>query len=294
MRTSTVVMMACAILFGGLAVVVARAWLNHQADLRATAEPPKPAITTKTIVVAAQPLRFGATVTAQALREVAWPDGAIPAGTFASINQLVADGKRIVLSSIEPNEPILRSKITGSGQKATLSAVIRDGMKAVTVRVNDVEGVAGFVLPGDHVDVLMTRQSDKAAATTDVVLQNLRVLAVDQMADDSADRPTVVKAVTLEVETTDAQKLSLAGSIGALSLALRKAGESNVQNTRRIGVTDLSQSDGPVVADGPKRFTTIFVTRGSKTQDQKTQEYNVPTELPNWREASGAKNAPPH
>src|SRR5882724_3945403 len=135
-------MMACAILFGVLAVFVARTWLNHQAELRVKVEPPKPSVATKTVVVAAAPLRFGATVTAQALHEVAWPDGAIPAGTFASIADLIANGKRIVLSSIEPNEPILRSKITGPGQKATLSAVIGEGMKAVTVRVNDVEGVA--------------------------------------------------------------------------------------------------------------------------------------------------------
>lgn len=286
MRTSTVVMMACAIVFGLLAVFVARAWLNNQTEQRAKADVPNAPVATQTVVVAAAALRFGTIVTAQGLREVAWPEGAIPAGTFASINDIVATGKRIVLSSIEPNEPILRSKITGPGQKATLSAVIRDGMKAVTVRVNDVEGVAGFVLPGDHVDVLMTRQADKATGSTDVVLQNLRVLAVDQMADDSTDRPTVVKAVTLEVETADAQKLSLAGSIGALSLVLRKAGESALQDTRRINVTDLSQSEAPAAA-APKRFTTIFVTRGSKTQDQKIQEYSVPTEQPNWREASG-------
>ena len=292
MRTSTVVMMACAILFGVMAVIVARVWLNHQAELRVQVEPPKPSVATKTVVVATAPLRFGATVTAQSLQEVAWPEGAIPAGTFASINDIVANGKRIVLSSIEPNEPILHSKITGPGQKASLSAVIGEGMKAVTVRVNDVEGVAGFVLPGDHVDVLMTRQSDKATGTTDVVLQNLRVLAIDQMADDSTERPTVVKAVTLEVETADAQKLSLAGSIGALSLALRKAGESNVQNTRRISVTDLSQLDTKAATDGSKRFTTIVVTRGSKTQDQKTQEYNVPTERPNWHEANGTAQTP--
>ena len=100
-------------------------------------------------------------------------------------------GKRIVLASIERNEPILRTKITGPGQKATLSAVIQDGMRAVTVRVNDVEGVAGFVLPGDHVDVLLTRQAERTTGTNDVVIQNTRVLAVDQLADDAADRPTV-------------------------------------------------------------------------------------------------------
>lgn len=285
MRTSTAIMMGCAVVFGLLAVFVARAWLSSQAELRARSEPRPAAVATRTVVVAAAPLRFGAPLAAQNLREVAWPQEGIPAGTFSTIDELLSAGKRIVLSSIEQNEPVLRWKITGPGQKATLSAVIREGMKAVTIRVNDVEGVAGFVLPGDHVDILMTRQFDKATSTTDVVLQNVRVLAVDQMADDSSDKPTVVKAVTLEVDTGDGQKLSLAGTIGTLSLALRKAGESVVQDTRRVTVTDLSRSEAPTAE--PKRFTTILVTRGGKAQDQKAQEYNVPTE--HWREASGTQ-----
>ena len=82
-----------------------------------------------------------------------------------------------MLTPIETNEPILASKITGSGQRATLSAVISDGMKAITIRVNDVEGVAGFVLPGDRVDVVLTRQGDKqgdkTTAMNDVVIQNV-------------------------------------------------------------------------------------------------------------------------
>jgi pilus assembly protein CpaB len=99
-------------------------------------------------------------------------------------------------------------------------------MKAVTIRVNDVEGVAGFVLPGDRVDVMLTRQQDKAVAAADVVLQNVRVLAIDQLADERTEKPSVVKAVTLEVEVTAAQKLALAATVGTLSLALRKAGGS--------------------------------------------------------------------
>ncbi len=117
-----------------------------------------------------------------------------------------------MLASIEKNEPILRAKITGPGQKATLSAVIQDGMRAVTIRTNDVEGVGGFVLPGDHVDVLLTRQSERTTGMNDVVIQNAKVLAVDQLADDAADRPTVARAVTLEVDTVAAQKIALAAS----------------------------------------------------------------------------------
>ena len=276
MRKSTLVMVGFAVVFGLLAVFVAQAWLNRQAELRLRNMDSKtPAVATRTIVVAASPLRFGTRITPQMLREVAWPEAAIPNGTFASINDLMGPGKRIVLAAIEPNEPILRTKITGPGQRATLSAVIEQGMKAVTVRVNDVEGVGGFVLPGDHVDVLMTRQPEKGSGNNDVVLQNVKVLAIDQIADDSADKPSVVKAVTLEVDTVSAQKLSLAASLGSLSLVLRKAGEAELEGTRRVTQNDLGTAE---VKERPVGNASIV----SVTRAGQRQEYNVS------REAVGA------
>lgn len=282
LRTSTILMGVFAVVFGLLAVFVAQSWLSRQAELRVrSAEPVKqPPQATRTVVVAAAPLRFGSALAANALREVAWPEGAIPAGAFATIAETLGDGRRIVLSSIEANEPVLASKITGPGQRATLSAIIQPGMRAVTVRVNDVEGVAGFVLPGDRVDVMLTRHQEKEASTTDVVLQHARVLAVDQIADDAMDKPAVVKAVTLEVDSLAAQKVALAASLGTLALSLRKAGEAEVVATRRVSLSDLANADG-----GPRearRFATVSVTRASKTQ-----EYNVPTET-DWLEATQA------
>ena len=142
--------------------------LNYQAELsRKVGQPKAKPVATRTIVIAAGPMRFGTHVSTDNLKEVTWPDEALPAGTFGSIAEVMSGGKRIVLASIEKNEPLLRTKITGSGQKATLSAVIQDGMRAVTVRVNDVEGVGGFVLPGDHVDVLLTRQQERSNGTND-------------------------------------------------------------------------------------------------------------------------------
>jgi pilus assembly protein CpaB len=278
-------MIGFAVVFGLLAVFVANSWLNHQAELRLKNIDTNPRrVATRTVVVAGSPLRFGTQLSANALREVEWPEGAIPAGTFSSINDLLSAGKRIVLAAIEPNEPILRQKITGAGQRATLSAVIQVGMKAVTIRVNDVEGVGGFVLPGDHVDVMMTRQGmEKGSGNNDVVIQNARVLAVDQLADDSTDKPAVVKAVTLEVDTVAAQKLSLASSIGALSLALRKAGEAAVEGTRQISVSDLGTAQAFVNVTATSHVATIGVTRASKRQ-----EYSVPIESGDWREAAGA------
>jgi pilus assembly protein CpaB len=178
-RTSTIVMIAFAVLFGLLAVFVAQSWLNSATEQRMRSlEANKKPLNTSTIVVAAKPLRYGTELTPQVMREIAWPEGALPAGAFATVAAAMKDGRRVVLAAIEQNEPILSVKITGAGQRATLSALVRDGMKAVTIRVNDVDGVGGFVLPGDRVDVVLTRQVDKTSASNEVVLQNGRVLAI--------------------------------------------------------------------------------------------------------------------
>ncbi|WP_244661527.1 Flp pilus assembly protein CpaB [Mesorhizobium huakuii] len=158
------------------------------------------------------------------------------------------------MQAIGVNEPVLTTKITGPGQRATLSAVLGDGMKAVSIRVNDVLGVAGFVFPGDRVDVLLTRtvRSNDGAdqSFVDVLLQGMRVLAVDQVADESKDSPTVVKSVTLEASTKDAQKLTLAAGAGQLSLALRQAAASKGEATERVTLSDLT---GEMPADVAKR-----------------------------------------
>ena len=275
-------MVGIAVVFGLLAVFVAQGWLNYQAELsRKVVAPKQKPVATRTIVIAAGPLRFGAHISADNLREVNWPEQAMPAGTFGTIAEVMSGGKRIVLASIERNEPLLRTKITGPGQKATLSAVIQDGMRAVTVRVNDVEGVGGFVLPGDRVDVLLTRQNERTTGMNDVVIQNARVLAVDQLADDAADRPTVARAVTLEVDTVAAQKIALAASLGNLSLMLRRAGEQVMDATRRVTTSDLSQTEVIQQAPVAKSFAKVSVTRGTTKQ-----EYNVASEEAEWRQSA--------
>lgn len=278
MRTNTVVMVAFAVVFGLLAVFLAQTWLNNAAEqrmrsLEAQKTPQAPA---RTMVVAAKPLRFGDEIVAASLREVPWPDGVLPAGAFAKAAELLA-GKRVVVLPMDVNEPLLASKITGPGQRATLSAVLQEGMKAVTIRVNDVEGVAGFVLPGDHVDVVLTRQLDKDTASNDVVLENARVLAVDQSADAMTYKPAVVKAVTLEVAVADAQKLSLASAVGTLSLLLRKAGETAESQSRRVTLADLGKAFGPW---RDPHVTKITVTRVFKHEHDllKSDTYSVPSE----------------
>jgi len=286
-RTSTIVMIAFAGLFGLLAVFLAQTWLNNQTELRMrNLEAQRKSAPAHTIVVANKPLRFGDEVNARALREVSWPDDALPAGAFAKIAELTS-GKRIVLAPIDANEAVLAAKITGPGQRATLSAMLAEGMKAVTIRVNDVEGVAGFVLPGDHVDVVVSRPGDQNVAMSDVVLQNARVLAVDQMADQRADKPSVVKAVTLEVNVTDGEKLALASLVGTLSLMLRKAGELDEAASRRVTLADLGR---PTAPSRNSHFINIGVTRSSTRR----QDYSVPVEGAAAQAAALSHSAPLH
>lgn len=270
MRISTAVMIGVAVLFGLLAVFVAQSWLNSQAEMRVRdLEANRKPTAAQTIVVASRPLRFGAELNASFLREVPWPQEAVPPGAFGKISDVMSAGRRVVLSAIETNEPVLAAKVTGPGQRATLSAMIADGMRAVTIRVNDVDGVAGFVLPGDRVDVALTRQADKANSN-DVVLQGVKVLAIDQTADDRTDKPAIARAVTLEVNTGDAQKLALSATVGTLSLMLRRAGEAKAADTRKVTLSDLANSGGPAtLADDREapRFATVGVRRAGRRDD---------------------------
>ncbi|RWO38055.1 MAG: Flp pilus assembly protein CpaB [Mesorhizobium sp.] len=241
MRANTLIMIVLAGVFGVLAVVLVNIWLAGQRSAMAQTG----LVQGSTVVVAAMPLKFGDALTADKLREVAWPAGAVPTGAFKTTKDLLAgDGAKQALQAIGVNEPILATKITGPGQRATLSAVLGEGMKAVSIRVNDVLGVAGFVFPGDRVDILLTRTARGDDGTdksfVDVLLQSMKVLAIDQVADESKDSPTVVKSVTLEASTRDAQKLTLAAGAGQLSLALRQAAASKGESTERVTLADLT------------------------------------------------------
>lgn len=274
MNRNIIIMIVLAVIFGVGAVFASNLWLTGQrAYVASMAGDRTPQ---QTIVVASKPLRFGDRLTAENLREIPWTAGDRPAGSFKTREDLLGSDEkgREVLTAMSVNEPILEWKITGPGQRATLSAVLADGMRAVSIRVNDVLGVAGFVLPGDRVDVLLTRISNNDGNPyVDVLLQNVKVLAIDQTADDRQEAAAVVKAVTLEVATQDAQKLTLAAGIGQLSLALREVASNAGEVTQRItvndlvaGVPELAASEPAVPAAPPvaaaRSNTQVGVTRG--------------------------------
>ncbi len=246
MRGSTIVTIIVSAFLAFAAVLGVRSYLAEQRNLLAERAGVAEAAPKNTIIVAARPLRFGQPIRAEDISEIAWPSGNLPAGAFSTAAELVGkEGEtRYVMSAMEKDEPVLASKITGPGQRATLSAALTEGMKAISIRVNDVLGVAGFVLPGDRVDILLTRvarsaTNDGEQTFVDVLLQGVKVLAVDQKADDRADKPDVAKTITFEVTTEEAQVLTLASQVGTLSLALRNVASSDTEQTRPVTLSDL-------------------------------------------------------
>ena len=287
MLKKSFIILVLTVLVGGGFVFGADYWINAQekTPVQVITQIIKPEIKLKNVVVAGEPLGFGMVLSSANLKEVSWPQNALPPGAFFSIKKLLADGSRVVLRPIEPNEPILVAKITGSNESASLSKLIAEGHRAVTIRVNDVAGVAGFILPGDRVDVVLTREVRKGGgedrgrqsqtAVADLLLQGVRVLTIDQIADERSEKPQVAKAVTLELNTQDAQKVALASSVGDLSLLLRSAGDKSVDLPKTINLSDLS---GSIAKDqksnAPSLVKTISQVVVRRPKD--TQEYEVP------------------
>jgi pilus assembly protein CpaB len=240
----TIATLVVAIFLGFVAVLLVRTVLNSQRNTQVAgiAVPGQ----TVPVVVADGPIARGQAIEASNLKVVAFPAAAVPAGSFQNIAQITGGPPRLAMSGIVANEPVLADKVSGPGGKLNMSAEVAAGMRAVSIRSNDIAGVGGFVLPGDRVDVLLTRtlgggEATVAGATTvtQVLAENVRVLGVDQSDNNESDKPVVTKAVTLEVTPEQAQSISLGGTVGTVSLALRHVADEQPLARQATTVADL-------------------------------------------------------
>ncbi|HEY8054304.1 MAG TPA: Flp pilus assembly protein CpaB [Terriglobales bacterium] len=271
MPLRTIATFAIAIVLGLIAVVLINAYMGSTrkaqvAQVQAGVGAP--------VVVAAAPITRGAVIQPTQLKVINYPAGSVPAGSFTAINQLTGgkDQQRIATRDLGVDEPVLKTRVTDPGAKLTMASELDPGMQAVTFRTNDIQGVAGFVFPNDRVDVLLTRSvADGKLPLTQVIEQNVRIMAIDQADDQEMSKPAVVKAITVEVTPEQAQRITLAQTMGVVSLALR-----HVQDTApitKIATTAVSfgffaapspARPGGIVRRGP-RGPEVRVTRGTDT-----------------------------
>lgn len=213
------------------------------------------------VIVAAVDIELGSKLNPQMLTTAEWPSGSVPTGAFTDMKDLQ---ERVLRVGVLRGDAIIERKLAPPGTRGGLSAVISDGKRAMTVRVNDVVGVAGFALPGNFVDVMVNMQQDKGGSQDPIsrtVLEHVLVLAVAQESGRDDLKPKVVSAVTLELSPADAEKLDLARSVGTLSLVLRNQLDKDAVATKGmtraqlLGLKEVSTAAPvkPVVARAPAR-----------------------------------------
>jgi len=207
---------------------------------------PGASIPTSAVIVAASDLQLGAALRQEDLRAIQWPSDAVPAGAFGKPEDLIGRG---LIQPVVANELFLPSKLASKEAGAGLPPVIPEGQRALSVRVNDVVGVAGYVLPGTRVDVVATvnptqQQTD---VTSKVILTNVQVLAAGtKIEQDEKNKPIAVSVVTLLVNPDEAERLTLASTEGKIQLALRNPLDKTAPATSGIRPAGLMGSAPPV------------------------------------------------
>lgn len=249
-RARALVFMVVALAAGVGAAWMINTWVIQRSDAQA-----KNALTE--LAVAAMDVPLGTTLRAEMIRYVEWPSHALPKGAFARGQELVG---RVAAKDFSEGEPLVDGRLASSTSGLGMAAVVPTELRAMTVRVNDVIGVAGFVHPNDLVDIITTMRTEIPGAErqdfrSKIVLQNVKVLAVGQQMVVQNDKPVKVPVVTLLVTPADSERLALASSQGKIQLTLRS--RADAEEVVTAGVTppelfgDLEQKRPAAVAARP-------------------------------------------
>ena len=221
------IMAGLALTFGATSYVGGNYYLESQTQARTQARinelennrPVVEQVEFAKLVVAAEEMEFGEVLGADMLKVIDWPEDSFPEGGFTSIKDVTGGIERRAMATIFPGEPIIPAKISGANGRSGLAGIIADGMRAVTIPVNQVAGVAGFIKPGDHVDVVHTfinNETDESIA--DVILQNVRVLSVDQDAGSRSETAKIANSVTLETNAKGARTIAKALNLSLIHI----------------------------------------------------------------------------
>jgi pilus assembly protein CpaB len=225
LRGRGLILILISLLMAGGAALLASRWMNARAASldagRAILDP---------VVVAAIEIPFGTKVEARHLSVLQVPADSHPDDVFASTEEVIG---KVAMSGILPGEMLMKPRFVENGAGSTLAAVVSPNMRAVSIRVDDVVGVGGFLLPGNRVDVVASREDTQGKASAETILSDIKVLAVDQSAASDKNEPVVVRAVTLEVTPEGAEQIMKAREVGRLQLTLRNPLDDSVHVTKQ-------------------------------------------------------------
>jgi len=261
------IMLFLAIVLGMTTTYLVYRWMEGQVE----AMPKGPGLILKPVVVAALDLAPSTKLRLESLKVINWPWNSVPKTAASDPKELV---DRVVLVPVAAGEPILQSKLAAQGIEGGMTAIISPGKRALSVKVDEIIGVAGFVLPGASVDVIVTiddKQNRIFDAAAKTVLQNIKVLAVGQKVMQEKDEPVLVNVVTLEVTLEEAEKLALSINRGRLQLALRNQSDDRETPTGGIHISRLINTTSPVKVvtnsekrDSKEKNVIVEVIRGDK------------------------------
>ena len=209
-----IIPIALGLVFAGIAAFMTLGYLRGQD------EPEDVAKTTQAVVVATSEIGRGEVVSLEHVKTIEWPIDTIPEGSFLNTEQAIG---QLARHRIYPNDPLTQQKLLDSSSPSVLALLIPAGRRAISIKVNEVTGISGFIAPGSHVDVLLSvsGRKDEDPARTRTVLQDTEVLAIAQSIEQKDNKPVVVNTVTLNVTPRDAERLTLASNEGSLHMVMR-------------------------------------------------------------------------
>lgn len=272
-KYGTIIALALAVIFGVIAVILVNKWLSTKATQTATS--PTSAMSMTEIVVAAADVNIGTRLDKTQLTTAPWPKANVPQGAFDNIEQVVG---RVSVSKMVAGTPILAAELAAPNSGAGLVAMIKPGMRAMAIRVDEVVGVGGFILPNTFVDIISIDQKSGNIRTARTFLRKVEVLAIAQETFIEEGKPKVVRTVTLEIAPEDAELLAEKTHEGPIQLVLRNPlDEKEVEKATPPPVRKVVKR-APVRTVKPRVYTpppagfTVEVIRG----DEAGKEYKVP------------------
>lgn len=269
MRIVFILVLAVGVGLAGFAVSIAKDRFDqYQTALN---EQQSAIVPTTDVVVVNRQLRYGERLTPEDVQVIRWPADYVPFGAFASIEELFPtddEGARTVLRIMEQHEPVLLAKVTAPGEDAGVASRLAEGMRAIALRVDVSSGVSGFLRPGDRVDVYWSGQGRDGESVTRLIRANVQLIAIDQIADEQRNNPTIARTITITARPEDVAALTQAQSTGNLTLALvgvddiTDVGEVEVSTSALLGEIEEIASDGPRVCTvRNRRGADVIVTQ---------------------------------